>query len=286
MISPSDAERPEGSDVEKDLMTAGRFGSLTLLSAKALRIYADRGLLPPYHVDPANGYRYYAPEQVRTGWLIRLLRSAGLSLDDISRIIAADPDSGIRHLESSAAALQLRTEAMKAVLDRARSHLRQEDTMPYVSPALEVDRPVLSVLRRMRPEEMDSLVPAEVRRLRETADAMGLGVAGDAFGIFHAPVTDDSDGPLEIALPVTELADLHAEIRSYRLPGGLVASRYAEGPETWFPQILALYDEVHTWITEAGCTPVGPPREIWHNAPSDPEPLRLTVAWPFARPIV
>jgi len=106
-------------------------------------------------------------------------------------------------------------------------------------------------------------------------------VTGDALGIFHAPVTADSDGPLD-ALPVDGLADLHGEVRSYRLSGGLAANRYAEGAETWFPQILALYDEVHTWITEAGHTPIGPPREVWHNAPSDPPPLRLTVSWPYA----
>jgi DNA-binding transcriptional MerR regulator len=58
-----------------ELITAGRFASATMLSAKALRLYADRGLLPPRVVDPANGYRYYGAEQVRTGWLIALLRS-------------------------------------------------------------------------------------------------------------------------------------------------------------------------------------------------------------------
>ena len=54
-------------------MTAGQFGGQTLLSAKALRIYAERGLLPPHLVDPINGYRYYAAEQVRTGWLINCI---------------------------------------------------------------------------------------------------------------------------------------------------------------------------------------------------------------------
>jgi hypothetical protein len=41
------------------------------------------------------------------------------------------------------------------------------------------------------------------------------------------------------------------------------AAPAAENPhsETWFPEILARYDEVHSWITEAGCTPVGPPRD-------------------------
>ena len=61
-----------------------------------------------------------------------------------------------------------------------------------------------------------------------------------------------------------------------------MAERRAEGPETFVPDILALYDEVHAWLTASGRTPVGPPREIWHNAPSDPDPRRLTISWPYA----
>jgi len=272
---------PRGTN---ELVTAGRFGSLTLLSAKALRIYADRGLLPPARVDPVNGYRYYAPDQVRTGWLIGLLRTAGLSLEEIGQIVGTDTDAGLGHLDRSEAALQRRNEAAQALLARARLHLSQEVAMSQVSTTLELDRPVLSILRRMSPGEMEDVIPREVGRLREAAAATGLAVTGDAFGIFHAPVTADSDGPLEIALPVDGLAELDGEIRSYRLPGGLVATRYAEGPETYFPDVLALYDEVHTWITQTGRTPVGPPRETWHNAPSDPEPLRFTISWPYAAP--
>lgn len=268
-----------------ELLTAGRFGSLTLLTPKALRIYAERGLLPPHRIDPMNGYRYYAEEQVRTGWLIALLRSAGLSLEEIGRIVDAEPDVGLLRLDRAAATLQQRMDATHAVLDRARLHLIQENPMSNVTSNLEVDRPVLSVLRRMRPEEMEAVIPAEVARLRELAATSGLTVTGDPFGIFHAPVTDDSDGPLEIVVPVDALADLGAgeyrEVRCYRLAGGLVATRQAEGKETWFPEILALYDEVHGWITDSGRIPVGPPREVWHNAPSDPGPLRLTISWPY-----
>jgi hypothetical protein len=47
------------------LMTAGQFGGQTLLSAKALRIYAERGLLPPHFVDPINGYRYSLLSRLR-----------------------------------------------------------------------------------------------------------------------------------------------------------------------------------------------------------------------------
>lgn len=149
----------------------------------------------------------------------------------------------------------------------------------------ESDRPVLSVLRRMRPDEMDVVIPGEVDRLRTIASAAALTVTGDPFGIFHAPITDESNGPLEITLPVdglAELSDADGDVRSYRLGGGPVAERFAEGSETDFPEILALYDDVHTWITSSGRMPVGPPREIWHNAPTDSQPLRLTVSWPYA----
>jgi len=275
-----------GTGEAGELMTAGRFGQATLLSAKALRLYADRGLLLPRFVDPANGYRYYAADQVRTGWLIALLRSAELSLDEIGQIVDAPPGDAPAELERAARASRQRAEMNQAVLSRARLQLRGESTMTEMATRVETDRAVLSVLRRMSPYEMDQVISGQVDRLRDLAAEAGLAVVGPAFGIFHAPVTDDCDGPLEIVLPVDGLTSLEAadDVRSYRLAGGTVAERFAEGAETDFPDILALYDEVHSWITDSGRTPVGPPREIWHNAPRDPEPLRLTISWPYATP--
>lgn len=268
-----------------DMMTAGRFASATLLSAKALRLYADRGLLTPRIVDPGNGYRYYSADQVRTGWLIALLRSADLSLDEIAGIVGAPAADGVALLELAADTVRRRAEGNQAVLGRARLHMRGDSDMTEPTTRTEDDRPVLSVLRRMRPEEMDAVITSQVTRLRGIAAAAGLEATGHPFGIFHAPITDESEGPLEIALPVDGLAELvagDADVRSYRLGGGALAERVAEGKETDFPEILALYDEVHTWITSSGRIPVGPPREVWHNSSSDPEPLRLTISWPYA----
>jgi DNA-binding transcriptional MerR regulator len=265
-----------------ELITAGRFASATMLSAKALRLYADRGLLPPRVVDPANGYRYYGAEQVRTGWLIALLRSAELSLDEIADILGASAADATGLLERAADAAQLRAEGNQTVLARARLTLKGESSMTDPTTRTESDRPVLSVLRRMRPDEMEVVITEQVQRLGSIAATAGLTVTGQSFGIFHAPITDESNGPLEITLPVDGLTEpSDGDVSSYRLSGGPVAERSAEGKETDFPEILALYDEVHAWITSSGRTPVGPPREIWHNAPSDPEPLRLTISWPY-----
>lgn len=154
--------------------------------------------------------------------------------------------------------------------------------MSTITAQLQPERCVLSVQRRMRPEEMDQVISSTVAELRALAATAGLQQTDDPFGIFHGQIDGENDGPLEIVLPVDGLTDVEGEPRSYRLPGGQFAVRTAVGEETDFPAILAVYDELHGWIEQGGHTPVGPPREIWHNSPSSPEPLRLTIAWRYA----
>lgn len=64
-------------------LAAGRFRSLTGLTDKALRLYAERGILTPTAVDPSTGYRLYAVEQLRDGVVLDLLRRAKIPLDDL-----------------------------------------------------------------------------------------------------------------------------------------------------------------------------------------------------------
>jgi DNA-binding transcriptional MerR regulator len=63
--------------------SAGRFRSLTGLSEKALRLYAERAVLLPSAVDPVSGYRSYAAEQLVDGITLDLLRRARIPLDDL-----------------------------------------------------------------------------------------------------------------------------------------------------------------------------------------------------------
>ena len=76
-----------------DLVTIGRFGALTGLSTKALRLYHELGLLPAAEVDPDTGYRRYRPDQARRARLLRILRSAGFSLAEIGELLREqDPE--------------------------------------------------------------------------------------------------------------------------------------------------------------------------------------------------
>ena len=58
---------PRLAGMPSKLLLPGEFGAAARLSAKALRLYGELGLLLPAEVDPATGYRYYDPAQRQTG---------------------------------------------------------------------------------------------------------------------------------------------------------------------------------------------------------------------------
>lgn len=49
-----------------------------------------------------------------------------------------------------------------------------------------------------------------------------------------------------------------------------------------YPGLLAVHDEVHSWITRSDHVATGPPREVWLTASDDTDGLRVRVTWPYA----
>ena len=74
-------------------MPIGEFSEHSGLSPKRLRSYASAGLLIPAAVDPASGYRFYSPGQLREARLIDSLREAGMPLAEIGALLR-DPSDG------------------------------------------------------------------------------------------------------------------------------------------------------------------------------------------------
>lgn len=70
-----------------ELLTIGEFARASRLSAKALRLYDDLGLLRPVVVDPGNGYRRYAPDQLERARLVAWLRRIGMPLARIRTVV-------------------------------------------------------------------------------------------------------------------------------------------------------------------------------------------------------
>ena len=246
----------------EDLIAIGRFSEATRLSQKALRLYDERGLLRPAHVDPDNGYRSYAPTQVREARLIALLRGAGMSLGSIARFLA-DPDAAL--LDEHEAQLVDELAERRRVLEYARRVLKEERMYEVQTrrnePRRYVGRTARVTVDKLAPFIIDTVNELEAAHTSE----------GPSFAIYHGTVTEDDDGPVEVGVPA---ADGDRE-----LPAQEVAFTLARGEQTRYPQIIGAYDAIWDWAKTHGRELDGPPRETY-LAPPGPD-FQIEVSWPL-----
>lgn len=102
---------------KEDYLTVTEFARLVGISASRLREYDRKGLFSPIMRGDGreNKYRYYAPIQITTVKLIRVLTEIGVSLDTIKTLVDdRSPEKMIKLLTSS-----------KRELEKGVSHLRE-----------------------------------------------------------------------------------------------------------------------------------------------------------------
>lgn len=248
----------------ENLLTIGEFASAARLSQRALRLYGANGLLPPSWVDPASGYRYYRPAQLRTATVIALLRRCGMGLDEIRAFLLAP---SVQRLDDFAQ----REAAEFAQRQRVLHHLRRimEEELVYdVSTRTVAGQPYVSRSARVYVRDLEPFICST---FRELGAAFEPGTA-PPFVIYHGPVNADEDGPVEVCVPAAD--------GPQRLPAGEVAYTSISGDQCAFPQILGAYEAVYGWAASNGREPAGPPREIYLGG--DGEVERLEIALPLS----
>lgn len=85
-IESSIEGRIEGQRIEGQSYTIGEIAARSGLTARALRLLEDMGVLVPGRAP--NGYRIYSERQVKLASAVRDMRAASLSGEEIARIIA------------------------------------------------------------------------------------------------------------------------------------------------------------------------------------------------------
>lgn len=261
---------------------------MTRLSVKALRIYDERGLLPPAEVDASSGYRYYRLSQANRAEAIRRLRALGMSLDAIGRVLASDDrDAVAAALEEQRLAIEteiLDGQRRLAAIERL---VRDEDPLvPYeVSVKTVPEQPVIAL---RTPTEMASVaetIGASFGRLGQALATSGSQPAGPPFIVFHDVIDDETPGDIELCMPVVELPTAGAVsdpgLEAHTLEGGLMATTVHRGA---YFDVAPAYHVLTGWILGHGHEQAGPPREIYLNDPTTVAPgEELTeVQWPIA----
>ena len=247
------------------LIPIGQFAALARLSAKALRLYDENGLLPPARVDPDTGYRYYRPTQVADARLIRLLRAADMPLTEIAAFLR---DRRAERLDAFAAPLAARQAERERVLRYLRRTIGEEHDVAYEVRVKENGaQPYASTSATVAIGDLGPFITSSIDQLTAAVEP-----AGPPFVIYHDAVNDETDGRVEVCVPTAERpAD------GSSLPAGPVAFTVVEGERATYPEILSAYDAVADWAKRHGHELIFPPREVCLSGPGEPE--RLEIAW-------
>lgn len=227
------------------LVSIGEFARRTRLSTKALRIYHEVGLLRPVVVE-ANGYRRYAKAQIAAGRLIAMMRAADLSLAEISHVLT-DLDVGV---EVAAQTLE------QLISERENQHTNRRFLIRHIQttirggadPMFEVKTRhvpayrLMSIQRRLQVAETDDFVGKAKSAFAERLG--GAEPVGPFMLIFHGPVSDESDGPLEAVLPCPDQIQPSDTIGVRTEPAHEEAYTTITKAQWAYPAILAAYDAV------------------------------------------
>ncbi|WP_308315950.1 MerR family transcriptional regulator [Streptomyces sp. CC228A] len=291
------------------LLSIGAFARRARLSPKALRLYDRQGLLPPDRVDPVTGYRSYREGRLRTARLIARLRTLDMPLTVIADVLAAPGPEAADAVARYWRGVEQRVAAQRALAAHLCGELargqgsRDAHQIPGTyapDPADGSQRPygafaikqravpgqtVLTELRHAQPEDLPVWIPAATARLEEAAQACG-GVVAAPFVVYHGEVSEDSDGPVEVCLPVAPSRAADAPAAARTEPAHQQAYTTLTRAQAGYPQILSAYDAVYRWIAANGQRESGPAREVYfgHWAQAAPDEQVCDLAVPLAAP--
>jgi DNA-binding transcriptional MerR regulator len=215
---------------ESDELSISAFARRVGLTPSALRFYDDCGVLRPRRVDPATGYRYYAPGQEPRARLLADLRRAALPLPEARVVLDAPDPEARRVLESHL----IRTSATAAATRTAIEKLLGDLPAPR-PPQTRLDGPEFAgAVRQVAPAALHGDGPpgSEVLRgvLVEIADGEVRVVATDRYRLSVRVLrpSEVTGAPARVVVGVPDLRELAA----WAVRAAAVALEIPEGEDT------------------------------------------------------
>ena len=146
------------------------------------------------------------------------------------------------------------------------------------------DQDLLTAERRLTVEDLSAFIADAASRITGHLAASGASAAGPLRVIYHGMVTEDSDGPVEVAVPFTGSVAAVDDLRVRRQAGGTEAWTALTRRQADFPQILGAYDALGGWIDDSGMGRAGSPAEVYLT-PREvaADEMHLEVVWPVSR---
>jgi len=271
-------------DQPKDLLSIGTFSNMTRLSIKALRLYDRLDIFKPAHVDSQTGYRYYDIDQIPSARMIRNMRDMDMPLTTIRRVLAMMPVSQAQVELMLGQYLEIRENQLEQIRSLARQFSQQLQP-EAIKMKLEVEireipmQQIISITRRHTVDGLGKQEEEDIGALFKLAGEQGAKTSGAPFGVYHGPVSETEDGPVETCLAVEGEVQGKGDIEVKQLEGGKAACVLITGEQCHYPELLGAYDAAADWIQKNGFETSRPPREIWYTGPG-PD-AKWEIVWLF-----
>ncbi|MBF6065807.1 MerR family transcriptional regulator [Nocardia terpenica] len=254
-----------------DLLAIGTFARMARLSPKALRLYDELRLLPPAHVDPDTGYRWYSPDQLVRARRVVLLRQLDMPLARIKKVLDLPPDAAAGEL---AAYWDEQEQSARAKRELVAFLLNQfagkRSTMYEVSVRDIPARALLSITEHLTADQIGEFATPLFALFGGPNIPRPEGVAGLPFLRYHGQVSNDSDAPVEFCCPIGE-ADIN-EVAS-RFPDMASSSEpamreaFIRVPKADMLTALG-FESLHQWLIDHNEQTTWAPRQIFLLDPS------------------
>lgn len=268
------------------LIPIGHFAQQSRLSLKALRLYDRLGLLRPARVDLESGYRFYTEDQLGRARRIALLRRLAMPLGTIQQLLDVPAPEALRLLERYWDEIEERTAQARRIVAYLKVILEGGELMDHaVQVRTAPARQALSIVGEVYVKDLPGFIGESFGALFAHITAQGGETDGHGMVIYHGEVNDDSNGPVEVAVPVARGSVRAGETtQMIELPAGQEAYTTITLAQCRFPEILKGYDAVAGWLKRHGHAMAGHPREIYFadDATTGPDDPYCDIAWPFS----
>jgi len=252
------------------MLKIGDFSKLSLVSAKALRYYDERGLLKPARVDPSTGYRFYSASQLTRLNRILALKDLGLDLTQIAQLLDQEPtpDQIRGMLRLKQVELHQQLAEGQAQLVRIEAWLQafeQEATMPAYDVVLKKVAPLRAAQARgiapkMEQPELGITLGRLFGEVMGTITQQGATVVGPGITLYYDNEYREQDIDVGACLAFTGDLRESEQVKIVELPAvETMASVIHHGS---FKTMHQAYHAILTWIEANGYRVIGPNREL------------------------
>lgn len=231
------------------MLSIGEFSNICKVSAKTLRYYAEIGLLEPSEVNPDNGYRYYAIEQLEKMLFINRLKAYSFSLDEIKTILQLEE---IQDDNLYLAFIHKKKEIEKQLHNYRKLLTQLEDDIS----AIEQGKSIMSYMDKIdvRLVDVPKMYLLSIRKMVQVEDypteyikcyeklfkriaADKLTMTGSPMVLFHSAEYSPAGLDTEFAIPVQEYATGTRDFCPGLCLKTVVQGAYSELPSVYTKQI-------------------------------------------------